>query len=125
MHKFLIRIYYEDTDSLGVVYYANYLKFFERARTEFFRKLGYDDNMMEDLFFAVRSCKIKFVSPAKLNDQVDVITFIKVLKKKLIHFEQRIELGGKVLVKSDIRLACISKSGRSVRFPDKVYTDLM
>ena len=127
IHKFHIRIYFEDTDSLGLVYYANYLKFFERARTEFFRRIGYDAQIFLDnlnVFFVVRNCNLKFILPARLNDKVEVISLIKVLKKKIIHFEQRIELDGNVLVKGDIKLACISSEGHSKEFPDDVYIKL-
>ena len=125
--KFLIRIYYEDTDSLGLVYYANYLKYFERARTEFFRVMGYELNHISDIlkiYFVVRSCDLKFISPAKFNDEIEVISYIKRLKKEIIQFDQKIEIGGKVLVKSIINLACISQTGHAIVLPDKIYNIL-
>ena len=125
--KISIRIYYEDTDSLGLVYYANYLKYFERARTEFFRNMGYELSYISEslnVFFVVRSCNIKFISPAKFNDKIDVISNIKYLKKKLIQFEQKIELDGMILVKGVINLACISKAGHATVLPELIYNSL-
>ncbi|PPR78943.1 MAG: Acyl-CoA thioesterase YbgC [Alphaproteobacteria bacterium MarineAlpha2_Bin1] len=123
----LIRIYYEDTDSLGLVYYANYLRYFERARTEFFRSMGYELNYITDIlkiYFVVRSCNLKFISPARFNDEIEVISRIKSLKKEIIQFDQKIELGGKLLVKSIINLACISQTGRAIILPNEIYVNL-
>jgi len=125
--NFVIRIYYEDTDSLGLVYYANYLKYFERARTEYFRSVGYslsDISDSLDIFFVVRSCKIKFLSPAKLNDNIEVISYIKSLKKKLIQFDQIIKLDNNILVKSLINISCISRSGHATVIPEDIYISL-
>ena len=125
--NFVIRIYYEDTDALGLVYYANYLKFFERARAEYFRSIGFslgDISRNSDIFFVVRSCKIKFIMPAKFNDNIEVISNIKSLKKKLIQFDQIIKLDNNILVKSLINISCISRSGHATVIPEDIYISL-
>ncbi len=86
-----VRVYYEDTDSGGVVYYANYLKFMERARTELLRSIGFEqDKIQQELgvLFAVSSASIQYKKPARFNDELDVITSISILGKASIHFKQ-------------------------------------
>lgn len=88
-----IRVYYEDTDSGGVVYYANYLKFMERARTELLRSFGYEQDQLKqelDIVFAVRSVNIEYKKPARFNDELNVVTSITSLGKASIHFKQTI-----------------------------------
>ena len=122
--NFVIRIYYEDTDALGLVYYANYLKYFERARAEYFRSIGFDLRNISDqlnIFFVVRSCKVKFISPAKFNDNIEVISSIKSIKKKLIQFEQIIKLDESILVKGLINISCISRAGHATIIPEDIY----
>ena len=76
MQEYLLRVYYEDTDAQGVVYYANYLKFFERARTELLRAVGYEQMklMEEKIIFVVRSLDLKLLKPARLDDQLVIKT---------------------------------------------------
>jgi acyl-CoA thioester hydrolase len=91
--SFPTRIYYEDTDSGGVVYYANYLKFMERARTEWLRGMGFEqDQLINDLqtIFAVRSAQIEYYLPAKFNDLLSVSVTIKEFKRSYIIFLQQI-----------------------------------
>ncbi len=93
MQKFIfpIRVYYEDTDAGGVVYYANYLKFMERARTEWLRKKGYEqDSLIEEqgLLFAVHSISVQYVKPARFNELLYVDLSISQLKRASIVFEQ-------------------------------------
>ena len=93
MSNLEIRIYYEDTDSEGVVYYANYLKFLERGRTEFLRELGFDLEEIKNVFsliFAVKSVNAEYISPARLNDLILVNTQIKKYGKASIEFDQMI-----------------------------------
>ena len=90
MQDYKVRVYYEDTDAQGVVYYANYLKFFERARTEFLREVGYEQMklMKEGVIFIVRSLDLKLFKPAKLDDQVRVKTELIKLGKVSFDFKQ-------------------------------------
>lgn len=88
-----IRVYYEDTDSGGVVYYANYLKFMERARTEWLRRLGFEqDQLIDDLqtIFVVRSVQVEYLLPAKFNDVLQVKVRVKEHKQSSIVFSQHI-----------------------------------
>ena len=88
-----VRIYYEDTDSGGVVYYANYLKYMERARTEYLRHLGFEQDVLiknENLIFAVRSVQADYHKPARFNDEINISTRVVELKKASILFEQQV-----------------------------------
>lgn len=107
-----VRVYYEDTDSGGVVYYANYLKFIERGRSEFLRELGFEqDNLVEtcNIIFAVRSVNADYHSPAKFNDLLNVQTLIKKVGRASLIFSQKIMLKGenKVLFNAQITVACL------------------
>lgn len=90
MHKLTIKIYYEDTDAQGVVYYANYLKFFERARTEYLRSIGYEQKslMKQGLIFIVRNISIDFLKPATLDDSINIKTKLLRLGKVSFDFTQ-------------------------------------
>lgn len=118
-----VRVYYEDTDSGGVVYYANYLKYMERARTELLRSIGYEqDRLMAEqgILFAVRSASIEYRKPARFNDELNVITSISSLGKASISFNQSVyrqmahsDEGGKcdaeyLLSEAVIKIACLN-----------------
>lgn len=111
-----VRVYYEDTDSGGVVYYANYLKFMERGRTEFLRDLGFEQDHLieqENIIFAVRSVQCDYKSPARFNDELIVATELSELKKASMLFTQkiyRINQSEKILCQAQIRIACIQAS---------------
>jgi len=110
-----VRVYYEDTDSGGVVYYANYLKFMERARTELLRSLGFQQDQLQqelDIIFAVHSANIQYKKPARFNDELKVITSIALLGKASILFKQTVYLvsspgGDEVLAEAEIKIACL------------------
>lgn len=118
-----VRVYYEDTDSGGVVYYANYLKFMERARTELLRSIGYEQDILQQelgIIFAVHSASIKYKKPARFNDELNVITSIATLGRVSIDFKQSIYLESTHHVSSaaasaagllsfaDIKVACLN-----------------
>jgi acyl-CoA thioester hydrolase len=112
MKKFIwpIRVYYEDTDAGGVVFYANYLKFFERARTEMLRAMGYEQDELianEGIIFVVRSVQVDYLSPARFNELLQVSAEVTQAKKASLNFEQLITRGDDVLCKSIIRIACL------------------
>ena len=93
MSKLNIRIYYEDTDAGGVVYYANYLKYIERARSEMLRELGFEQDQVENDFgviFVVRSVVANYYNPAKFNEIIEVRTDIKMIRKASLIFSQKI-----------------------------------
>ena len=107
-----VRVYYEDTDSGGVVYYANYLKFMERARTEFLRHLGYEQDALiknENIVFAVRSVSLDYHKPARFNEQLEVSTQVIECKKASMLFEQIItrKEDSKLLCSGTVRIASL------------------
>jgi acyl-CoA thioester hydrolase len=105
-----IRVYYEDTDSGGVVFYANYLKFLERARTEMLRSMGFEQDQLineQKLIFVVRSVQIDYLKPAVFNDYLDASAEITEIKKASLNFNQLICRDQEVLSKANIRIACV------------------
>lgn len=107
-----IRVYYEDTDSGGVVYYANYLKFMERARTEFLRSLGFEQDQLKQeqgLIFAVHSLSAKYIKPAVFNDELIVITSISNTGRASLTFTQCIQRASNQirLCEAEIKVACL------------------
>ncbi len=112
MSKLEVRVYYEDTDSGGVVYYANYLKFIERARSEFLRELGFEQDQLtakDNIIFAVRSLSAQYQSPARFNDLLIVDTTVEKTRKASLVFSQKIMSSeqNKVLFKAQITVACL------------------
>ncbi len=105
------RVYYEDTDAGGVVYYANYLKFFERARTDFLRARGiFQSNLAktQNLAFVVRKCEIEYLSPARLDDLIEVSVLIKEKRAASILMAQEISRDGKILSRLNVEIVCVS-----------------
>jgi acyl-CoA thioester hydrolase len=105
-----IRIYYEDTDVGGVVYYANYLNFLERARTEMLRTHGFEQDQLminEAIIFAVRAIKIDYLSPARFNDQIEISSKICQIKQVSLSFDQAITREDTLLCKAIVRIACL------------------
>jgi acyl-CoA thioester hydrolase len=120
-----VRVYYEDTDAGGVVFYANYLKFMERARTEWLRELGFEqDRVMEadGVVFAVTRANLDFRKPARFNDLLEVTASIKRLGKASFNLFQEIFRDGELLVRGDVKLACVDKQDFSpARIPERIY----
>jgi len=105
-----VRVYYEDTDAGGVVFYANYLKFFERARTEMLRAAGFEQDELianEGVIFVVRAVQVDYLSPARFNEQINVSAEVVLANKASLTFEQSITRGDDLLCKSIIRIACL------------------
>ena len=122
-HSMNIRVYYEDTDLGGVVYYANYLRFIERARSEWIRDLGIDQIKMrneEKAIFVVTKIKADYLSPAYFDDVLLVDTRIKVVSPVRAYFYQNIFREDKVIFKSEVCVTCTSNSGRVLRLPEKI-----
>ncbi|KGJ06718.1 acyl-CoA thioester hydrolase [Paracoccus halophilus] len=119
MHRFPIRVYYEDTDLAGIVYYANYLKFIERARSEWLRELGVDQVAMKaaGLFFAVRRVEADYLSPARFDDQLEVETLLHALSPARVVLDQHVARAGKALFSARVTVVCISGTGRPARIP--------
>ena len=120
-----VRVYYEDTDHGGVVYYANYLKFMERARSEFLRCAGLELDAIEaehGVMFAVTEANIRYHTPARFNDLLTVVSSLVELRGVRIAFRQEIfrQSDNTLLCSGDIRLACINRDGKVGRIPASV-----
>ena len=105
-----VRVYYEDTDAGGIVYYGNYLKFMERARTEWLRSCGIDVARLADtdrLMFTVRTITLDFLKPARLSDNLDVSVTVGRIRKVSVELEQAVVRTGDVLCTGQVRLACV------------------
>lgn len=105
-----ITVYYEDTDAGGVVYHANYLKFFERARTEILRSLGFSQQQLleQNIGFVVRTANVDFIRAARLDDQLTVKTSVVELKKVSLTFcQELVNPNGQLLCKALVKVACI------------------
>ena len=120
-----IRIYYEDTDAGGVVYHAQYLNFFERARTEWLRALGFEQDVLiadYQLIFAVRRLNIEYRLPARFNERLEVISTMKRMASASMVFMQTLQrLDGSVLTEAEVHVACIdSEKLKPRRLPDEI-----
>ncbi len=120
-----VRVYYEDTDAGGVVYYANYLKFFERARTERLRAMGFEQDALRaehGVLFAVRSVQAEYLKPARFNDRLHVTAEISELKRASLSFTQEIRRegpAGDLLCQASIRVVCLTADSlRPTAIPD-------
>ncbi|BCX88449.1 acyl-CoA thioester hydrolase [Methylomarinovum tepidoasis] len=105
-----VRVYYEDTDAGGVVYYANYLRFFERTRTEFLRALGFEQDELsarEGILFVVRSVQADYRRPARFNDLLTVSCEVAEVKRASLVFFQQVRRGDAVLCEAAVRIACL------------------
>lgn len=122
-HQFTTRVYYEDTDLAGIVYYANYLKFIERARTEWVAALGVDQMALkaaEGIVFAVRRVEADFLRPAKFGDDLVVETVLQALGGARIVLEQVVARGGERLFVAAVTLVCLTEDGHAARVPVEV-----
>jgi acyl-CoA thioester hydrolase len=119
-HVLPIRVYYEDTDAAGIVYYASYLRFAERGRTEMLRLAGVrqsEISRQHGVAFAVRDCKADYRQPARLDDLIEVRSRLTGLRGASADARQVISRDGTALVRLDVRIACIRQDGRPARFP--------
>jgi len=119
-----VRVYYEDTDTGGIVYYANYLKFAERARTEMLRTLGIENSTLlneQRVAFAVKECSADYIKPAVLDDALNVVTTVEHLGGASMRLIQDIFRGQERLVAITVRLACMNiDTGQPCRLPREV-----
>lgn len=122
-HQFRTRVYYEDTDLAGIVYYANYLKFIERARTEWVASLGVDQMELkarEGVVFAVRRVEADFLRPARFGDELVVETMLQSLGGARIGLEQVVTRGGERVFVAVVTLVCLTEDGHAARIPVEV-----
>ena len=121
-HK--VKVYYEDTDSGGVVYYANYLKFLERARTEAIVSLGFSNKKIKDDFGAliiVKSCNIDYIKSAYLEDELNIRSFIKSVTKTSFIMNQFISKEGDAIAAAKVHLVFVNKLSKPIKIPDTLF----
>ena len=127
-HQLSVRVYYEDTDFTGVVYYANYLKFLERGRTDALRCAGVSHaeilKLDPPLGFAVRKINVDYLKPARIDDALTIETRFKTAKGARLVISQRVICAAEVLVTADLEAACIDLEGRPRRLPRTMLDQL-
>ncbi|WP_298493928.1 tol-pal system-associated acyl-CoA thioesterase [uncultured Maritimibacter sp.] len=119
-HSFNVRVYYEDTDLAGIVYYANYLKFIERARTEWVRARGVDQVRLkaeEGIVFAVRYLEADYLHPAHFDDELTVETRVEVMTGARLTLRQEVSRGGERLFSALVTLVALNEAGHPARLP--------
>ena len=122
-HK--LKVYYEDTDTGGIVYYANYLKFLERARTEALFSIGYSNNKIQEEFkslIIVKSCNIEYKKSAYLEDELTIRSFVKSITKTSFFMNQIITKNNELIVEAQIHLVFVNKDGKPIKIPDQIYS---
>ena len=126
-HTVTIRVYYEDTDMGGIVYYANYLKFIERGRSEFVRAAGVDQLALRDgrgIIFAVRRVEADFLLAARFDDMLDVRTSVRAVGGARIEMEQSILRQDVTIFQARVTLVCLDLQGKAVRIPADIRSRL-
>ena len=121
-HK--LKVYYEDTDAGGVVYYANYLKYLERARTEALFSIGFSNKKIKDQFnllIIVKSCNIEYRKSAHLEDELKVRSFVKSITKTSFFMNQIITKKEDTIVEAQVHLVFVNKEGKPIKIPDEIY----
>ena len=121
-----IKVYYEDTDAGGVVYYANYLKYLERARTEALSTIGLSNLQIKDKFGAqiiVKSCNIEYKKSAHLEDELNIRSFVKSITKTSFFMNQFITKGDETIVEAQVHLVFINQKGKPIKIPETLFKD--
>ena len=124
-HTFPLRVYYEDTDLAGIVYYANYLKFIERARSEWVRGLGIDQALLrakQGIVFAVRRVEADYLRPAVFDDVLSVQTVLADHSGARLVLDQAVLRGAQTLFTARVTLVCLTAAGTATRFPTALRT---
>ena len=128
MHEnffYKVKVYYEDTDTGGVVYYANYLKFLERARTEALYSIGFSNTKIKKNYnslIIVKSCNIDYKKPAFLEDELTIRSFVKSITKTSFFMNQIITKKDQTIAEAKIHLVFINDKGKPVKIPEKIYS---
>ncbi len=119
-----IKVYYEDTDAGGVVYYANYLKYLERARTEALSTIGLSNIQIKEKFGAliiVKSCNIEYKKSAQLEDELKIRSFVKSVTKTSFFMNQIITNGDSVIVEAQVHLVFVNAKSKPVKVPEIIF----
>ncbi|MDP4992644.1 MAG: tol-pal system-associated acyl-CoA thioesterase [Marivita lacus] len=123
VHEFPVRVYYEDTDMGGIVYYANYLRYIERARSDWVRTLGVDQNAMREgdgVVFVVRRVEADYLKPAKFDDALLVRTVVKAVTGVRLIMGQEVLRGADLLFRAEVTVVCIGADGAPARLPANI-----
>lgn len=123
VHELPIRVYYEDTDMGGIVYYANYLRYIERARSDWVRSLGVDQNAMREkdgVVFVVRRVEADYLKPAKFDDELLVRTVVKVVTGVRLIMSQEVIRGDDLLFQAEVTVVCVGEGGAPARLPANI-----
>ena len=121
-----VKVYYEDTDAGGIVYYANYLKYLERARTEALATIGLSNLQIKERFGAliiVKSCKIEFKKSAYLEDNLNIRSFIKSVTKTSFVMNQIISKDKNIIVEAQVHLVFVNKSSKPIKVPEIIFNN--
>ena len=121
-----LKVYYEDTDAGGIVYYANYLKFLERARTEALVTLGFNNKKIKEDFgslILVKSCNIEYKKPAYLEDELNIRSFVKSITKTSFFMNQFVSRGEDVIVEAKVHLVFVNNKSKPMRIPGSLFQD--
>ena len=119
--KYNTKVYYEDTDAAGIVYYANHLKFLERARSEAIYSMGLTNKKLlndHGTVIIVKSCKINYKRPAKFEDSIEIISKIKTISKSSFTMDQMIKRKEEIISESEVVLVTVNTEGKPIRIPD-------
>ena len=124
---FKLKVYYEDTDAGGVVYYANYLKFMERARSDALKSLGFTNKLLIEkngTYIIVKSCNINYIKPALLEDDLEIKSNIKKITKTSFFMLQKVFKGNDQITEAEVHLVIIDKKGKPVKIPERLKEEL-
>ncbi|MGR3382773.1 tol-pal system-associated acyl-CoA thioesterase [Thalassococcus profundi] len=121
-HEFPVRVYYEDTDMAGIVYYANYLRYIERARSDWVRALGVDQNAMRanGVVFVVRRVEADYLMPAHFDDQLTVLTSTRAVTGVRLVMHQEVRRGADLLFRAEVTVVCVNDAGHPARLPANI-----
>ena len=125
LFRYDLKVFYEDTDAGGVVYYANYLKYLERARTEALFSIGFSNKKVQEQFgslIIVKSCNIEYKKSAFLEDELTIRSFVKSITKTSFFMNQIITKGEDIIVEAQVHLVFINKDGKPVKIPEDIYS---
>ena len=124
---FRLKVYYEDTDAGGVVYYANYLKFMERARSDTLENLGFTNKSLideDETYIIVKSCNINYIKPASLEDSLEIKSNIKKITKTSFFMSQKVFKGDVQITEAEVHLVTIDKKGKPAKIPEMLKEEL-
>lgn len=122
-HEFAVRVFYEDTDMAGIVYYANYLKYIERARSDWVRDLGIDQNAMrqqDGVVFVVRRVEADYLLPARFDDRLVVLTETRAVTGARLVMHQEVRRDAELLFQAEVTVVCVNDTGHPSRLPANI-----